>query len=269
MSDDNFYIELKLDVDAPIEVSDFTAAFTALAAEYERHYRTDPELGPNATLFVKEVKQGSIIATLQPYIPLLANAHEAVSMVMLAEDFIVRYGQRISTYLKKGARLPDVSKSELVGYMKQVSAIANNPGSRIELAAVEIKEGRKSIRSVVKFTTEDSRKIKDNIEDHLSILDRIKNRDYNRVLMFFTQSNTKISTVGKKSGELVMVEDIHSKPLSLIYGSDIAEQRIKHEIVNEPDNIYKKGFVVDVIVVEKYGRPVAYSVTNVHQVIDL
>jgi hypothetical protein len=35
------------------------------------------------------------------------------------------------------------------------------------------------------------------------------------------------------------------------------------------ENVFKKGFVVDVNVRSIGGRPIAYAVTNVHQIIDL
>ncbi len=35
------------------------------------------------------------------------------------------------------------------------------------------------------------------------------------------------------------------------------------------DNIFKKGFVVDVIVVSRNNRPVAYKIVQVYEVIDL
>jgi hypothetical protein len=54
-----------------------------------------------------------------------------------------------------------------------------------------------------------------------------------------------------------------------LYASDLVEQRIKHEIREADDNVYKKGFIVDVNFQLKGGRPVAYRVTNLHQVIDL
>jgi hypothetical protein len=57
--------------------------------------------------------------------------------------------------------------------------------------------------------------------------------------------------------------------LPLVYASDLAEQRIKHEIAEAENNVFKKGFIVDVNVQTKGGRPVAYRVTNLHQVIDL
>jgi hypothetical protein len=75
--------------------------------------------------------------------------------------------------------------------------------------------------------------------------------------------------VSTDAGELVTVEKISRKPLALVYASQLAEERIKHEITVEPDNVFKKGFVVDLNVDEKGGKPIAYSVTHVHQVIDL
>jgi len=66
-----------------------------------------------------------------------------------------------------------------------------------------------------------------------------------------------------------MVEAISDRELPLVYASDLAEQRMKHEITEADENIFKKGFMVDVNVETKGGRPVAYRVTNLHQVIDL
>ena len=49
--------------------------------------------------------------------------------------------------------------------------------------------------------------------------------------MVFTQANVKDTPVGRKSGERVMIEEIADKELPLVYAPDLAEQRIKHEIL--------------------------------------
>jgi len=54
-----------------------------------------------------------------------------------------------------------------------------------------------------------------------------------------------------------------------MYASELSEQRLKHEIREAEDNVYKKGFVVDVNVKMVNGKPAVYAVTNVHEVIDL
>jgi hypothetical protein len=89
------------------------------------------------------------------------------------------------------------------------------------------------------------------------------------MLMVFTRSDVNSVEVGRRSGERVKIESLLEKPLALMYGSKLAEERIKYEIREGDDNIYKKGFVVDVNVQTLNGKPVAYSVTNLHQVISL
>ena len=89
------------------------------------------------------------------------------------------------------------------------------------------------------------------------------------VLITFKQSNVKDIAMGKRTGERVAIEDISSRDLPLIYASELAEQRIKHEVREADENVYKKGFIVDVNVQLVGGRPAGYRVTNLHQVIDL
>jgi len=263
------YIELTLAVDEPIEVSEFVAAFTSVAAEYSRFSKSKGDQGNDATLFVSEVKQGSVVAQLIPMLPLLTGTIEGMSAVITAEDFVRRYGGRLGAYLQPGGRAPDASRSELKDFSEQVAAIASHPGSNIEIAAIEVKDGQRKVKAAFKFNTSEARQIQDRVAEHRRELDRIESNDHERVLMVFTQSNTKSSPLGRRSGELVTVEKISRKPLALVYASQLAEERIKHEITVEPDNVFKRGFVVDLNVDERGGKPVAYSVTNVHQVIDL
>jgi len=87
--------------------------------------------------------------------------------------------------------------------------------------------------------------------------------------MTFTRSDIRMSASGKRSGELVRISAISERSLPLVYASKIAEQEIKHEISEAEDNVYKKGFVVDVNVELRGDKPLAYRITNLHQVIDL
>ena len=63
------YIRLKLDTESPIELGEFVGAFTALASRYDRFVRTEkPDADPEASLFVKQIRQGCIEAELIPWI---------------------------------------------------------------------------------------------------------------------------------------------------------------------------------------------------------
>jgi hypothetical protein len=52
------------------------------------------------------------------------------------------------------------------------------------------------------------------------------------------------------------------------YSDQYSAPWIKHVVRETDENVYKKGFIVDVNV-QLVGRPAGYRVTKVHQVIDL
>jgi hypothetical protein len=99
-------------------------------------------------------------------------------------------------------------------------------------------------------------------------LDETEDADHARVLMTFTRADVGDANINQKSGEMVLIEEISDKPLALIYQSNLAEERIKSEI-RDAISVFHKGFVVDTNVTARNGRPVAYAVVNVHQIIDL
>jgi hypothetical protein len=284
MSDDNYgnlsysqimgenpaHITLRLETKEPIEIGAFVGAFTSLAAEYDRFIKeTNPDLKDDAQIFVKEVRKGSIEADLLPFLlgmgPLVTEMDKAI----IVEEFVRRWGQRFMALLNGNkADLPN-TKGELKDWMDGVQAIATDPNGSATIEAATYEDGKRQIRAAVKFDTRQARIAQETLENQKKELERRTSADYPRVLMVFTRSDVNNAQLGKTSGERVKIEEISPKPLALVYASDLAEQRIKHEIRDADENVYKKGFVVDVNVRLNNGRPAAYAVTNVHQVIDL
>jgi hypothetical protein len=270
MAEGRPYIRLKLDVPEAIELGAFVGAFTSLASEYDRYMRDQhPEANMQASLYVKDVQQGSIMALLIPLAPMFPDVANAVGQIVSMEDFVRRYGGRLGQFLSPNKAPEDVTKSELRDFSEQVAAIANTAGSRIEIAAIEIEDGDHRVRAAFTFGTGEARQIQDRIDVARKTLEHTSRSDYQRVLMVFTRSDVRSTPVGKRSGEQVVIEDISDLPRPLVYASDLAEQQIKHEITEAEDNVYKKGFVVDVNVENRNGKPIAYAVTTLHQVIDL
>lgn len=264
------FIRLKLDVDQPIDLGEFVGAFTALASEYDRFIRAErPGQTPDATLYVKEVRHGSIEADLITWGALALSLTALPAAYNILDEFVERLGDRLRTYGKPGGRLVDASKSELRDFGQQVAAIASTPGSNLQIAAMEIQNGEEVVRTVFKFETSEAREIQQRVEEHKRELDHSGRADHLRVLMTFTRSDITTVPVGKSTGERVKIDDISDRALPLIYASDMAEQAIKHEIREAEDDVFKKGFVVDVNVETRNGRAVAYRITHLHQVIDL
>lgn len=265
------HIILNIDVKQPVEIGDFVSVFTALSSQYEKFMRANyPDLSPDADIYVTEVRKGSIEADLLPWA--LASLPAIISVMdqmQIVENFIRAYGNRLSAYFAIGGRDKDANSSDLKDFMGAVRAIANDPNGAGTLEAVTYEDDKKQVRAAIKFSTKQAKTAVVEIEAHRRELEKEDSAQYKRVLMTFRQSNIKDTELGKRTGERVLIEDISDKDLALIYASDLAEQRIKHEIREADDNVYKKGFIVDADVEIKGGKPIAYRITHVHQVIEL
>ena len=264
------HIVLNLKTKNPIELTDFVSAFTSISNQYEKFIRAHyPDMSSDANFFVREVRAGSIEAELIPWaLQGLSAVVNVIEQVEIVVKFVQNYGGALSPYLG-GSKSPEVTRSDLKDFMGAVSAIANDPNGHATLRAVAFEDGKKKIKAAISFDTSEARQAQRQIEDQQVMIEAKESADHQRVLMVFTQSNIKDATMGKRTGERVKVEEISPRDLPLIYASDLAEQRIKHEVREADDNVYKKGFVVDVNVQLVNGKPAAYRITNVHQVIDL
>jgi len=264
------HIILRLSTKNPIEIGDFVSAFTALGNEYERFVRdARPDLAPEASVYVREVRAGSIEAELIPWA--MTGAVTMISYMdqaMILEDFVRRYGTRLSTFFKPGGRLPEASKSELGDLMGQVASIANDPDAVAAIEAVEFQDGIRKVKASIKFRTPEARIAQAQITDQRAELDTKRDAQHPRVLLHFARSSIQDAKLGKRSGELAIVDAISPRALPVVYASDLAEQRIRHEMKESEDNVFKKTFDVDLNVEMRDAKPLAYRIVAVHAVID-
>lgn len=264
------HIVLTIKTRAPIELGDFVGAFVSLGDEYERYIRaTNPDLAAEAQLFVREVRPGSIVADLVPWLSLAVPFIDSMDKMLIVDRFVRVWGGRFQALLGRGKEPPPATRPELKDWADAVRAIATDANGSLTLEAAIFEDKKEKVGAAFKFTTPEARQALTEIERRQRELEATDHTDRERVLMRFTRSDIGDVTVGKRSGERIVIEEIFDRPLALIYGSDLAEQRIKHEIREADENVYKKGFVVDVNIRSSAGKPVAYAVTNVHQVIDL
>jgi hypothetical protein len=260
------HLILTLETKDPIEVGDFVGAFTSLASQYEKYVATMfPDREGGADVYVAEVKEGSIVAVLIEY---GGYALAGTGGLVLLDDFVDRLGKRIKQYTKSGGRDLEATKSDLRDFHNTLAAIAHDPDGSVRLEAAVFEDGERRIRAAFKFKTSDARRAEKEIENHKAEIEGVAREPQKRVFMTFVRSDIRTTETGKRSGELVLIETISKKPRPLIYASALAEERIKSEI-RDDDSVYKKGFTVDVYVETRNDKPVAYSVTDVHQVIDL
>jgi len=263
-------LTLKINNSQPVPLSAFVRAFTSLADEYKLAAYLNPNFdGDDAEVFIQQIRPGSIIADLIPYagfaLPIMASEAEKV---FLAIEFVKTWEERFKA-LAKGLIPKNTSKGDLSRWAGSVEAIARDPLSSATLEAATFRDGKREVEATFTFSSSESKVIKEVIDGEFLRLEEKTSKDHKRVLMVFTRSDVGNAPLGKWSGERVLISEISDKSLAITYGSELAEQRIKHEIRNSDENIYKKGFNVDVKVQLNAIRPVAYSILEVHDVVDL
>lgn len=280
MAESGAFLILTIDTKEPIEVGAFVGEFTSLANQYEKFFKQRfPDAEGDAEVFVTQVSEGSIVAHLLPHWQAIAGggvlsgvtvvgAIELIERINTLEEFVGRWRERLGHYFKKGGREPDATRGDLKDFHNAVTAIANDPQGSLKLEAAYYEDGKREIKASFKFTTKEARIAENEIEAHKKEIETSDSADHLRVLMTFVRPDIRTQETGKRSGELVSIEKLSDKPKPLIYASALAEQRIKYEM-REDESVFKKGFVVDVNVEMRRGKPCAYRVTNLHQVIDL
>lgn len=268
------HIRLIIDTKVPIELSDFTGQYTSIGEGFESFLKQNhPDRNHKLKFYVNEVTRGSIITDIIAAIAfdcaLPMMAIQVIDDIMLLEDFAKRWGSRLSSLIQ--GKLPKkCDLKELNNFYKTTAIVAKDKSASATLESATFIDGRRKIFIQYTFNNKDATAAQKNIElfkHDLTVKEEIAL--YRRVLMTFTQSSTSNAKILKKSADKVLIEDIFPMPLSLIYATGIVEKRLKHEIRNSDDNIYKKGYVVDVMVKTQNGKPIAYSVTDIHQVIDI
>ena len=270
MTDKDAHLILKIETNAPVELGDFVAAFLGLGSQFERfHDRENPNEPGSAGFYVREVRAGSIIAELVPYVgmaaPILGDALAAIKHANELKKFVENFGSGLKRYFKRGGREPKATKGDLSDFHKTVRAVARDSKGSLSLAVYEDGEQRVAFQ----FGTSEAREAELNILEHKQELERTTAADHQRVLMVFTKTGVAHAKTGKRSGETVQIETIHPRPLPIVYASTLAEERIRHEIAEADENVYKKAFDVDVNVELRGDRPIAYRLVAVHDVIDL
>ena len=273
MADGQPHIIITIDTKNPIEIGDFVSSFTSVASQYDKFMKENhPDLSGDARILVKEVSRGPMIADLIPVITIFgasAGVTELLHQADVITDFVLKFKAKLLPYFEPGGSDTSTNASDLKDFMGSIAAIANDPAGSSSIESAYFSDGQKNVTAAITFNTHEAREASKNIETKQLQLQSSEHLPHERVMMVFTQSNVKNSPKEKRTGEKVVIEEISIKERPLIYASDLAEQQIKHEIREADENVYKKGFIVDVMIQSRGGRACAYKVTNLHQVIDL
>lgn len=279
MADENPYLVVNIDTELPIELSHFVGSLTSLSRHYSRFIKKErPDLFSDTEVYVKEIRHGSyefdlIMNGVQGAIN--GGAVTAVWMLsamdkaQILEKFVSDFKSKMAFF--KNGRVPkDVTTtSELKDWGNTLQAIAVDPNASRTLSLATFEDGKREIRAAFRFDNQEAQSALQTVDARLVEMGQKTHPSKERVLMVYTRADINEASPNKKSGERVRISSISDKQLPIMYSSEMAEARIKHEL-RHSEFPFKIGFVVDVFIETSAAeKPIAYAVTNYHSHIDL
>ena len=262
------HITITLDrSDDVIDLVDFAAMFAGLGSQFDNYMKErHPEIHGHARMGIRQMKEGSIIAELAAVV--VPQAIAAMDAAVIMRDFMALIKNRYAT-LSNGRYLEGAKKQDLKDIADSVAAIAKDANAKATYEHREYDETG-NLKNEERFSLEtvSAKKISEIAEFQRTELDKTEGVDHLRVSMVFTRADVGDANLDRRSNEYVLIEEINPGSLPLIYQSELAERRIKTEI-RGAGNVFRKGFVVNVNVRRRYGKPIAYAVVDVQNVFDL
>lgn len=276
MSGDGAHIRIKLDTHEPVALSDFVGSFVGIGAQFEKFIALERfHLKAESEFFIKEVRAGCIeadlVAWVAPAVTTLAGMGpiDLIDKGQILTQFVQSLGFRIGHYFKRGGRDPSATKSDLTDFHKAVAAIARDPNASGVIESAVFEDGERQVRSAFRFRSDEAEMALHQIDLHRKELEAKSDANQERVLLRFVRPSVEAGKPGKKGGQRGIIESIAKRALPVLYVSELAEQRMRHELMQLDGNVFRSLFDVSVNVeFGSSGRPVAYRVTDLHEVLD-
>lgn len=246
----------------PVDVSDFTktmSAFGSLFSNFAQKNGKSKEEA-NAKLYVSKIIEGSID------IHLVELASLAVIPFVENSNLILDFAKHIKSIydyfvLSKGDE-PELNVPELKGVHDMVSIPANDRNGLMTVQVINDNAGNVIFEGCT-FNHIEGNGIQNQSDNVLKERKALSNeRDiYRKQLMTIYQ----VRKDGTDRGNKGVIDAISDRKLGLVFDSDILED----EILRSAQNPMLKGYIVDVIVQTVLGKPAAYKIMALHDVIDL
>ncbi|WII94690.1 hypothetical protein LU276_06580 [Moraxella haemolytica] len=233
----------------PIEVLDFTQSMASFALEYNHHAKTD-----DFKLYIKEVKSGSIIATLVAIAPTLLPFAEHTNSIIEFATHLKNAFER----LKGKPNNATLDATTLNNLSKLVEPVAKDKGATLNIHTVNIYG---DVKDSFNVSSLDANAIQNNARRELESLKEPIATYQNKVVLYFSQARGD-----NKKGDKGIIELISKKEVKVAFGS----QAIKNRMIIDVDyNIFDRAYLVDVKMQTVNDKPVLYTITEFYETIEL
>lgn len=264
--------EVTFDARDVIPLSELADSFKALDRLFAR------EAIGGQRLAVAEIRKGSIVAVLAPFVPVMGPTLSLVSNAVTVGDFVKRLRDGLAAFAGTSPPVApgvDIPAGEVAADLAElVKPLAGRRGSELKVAHIKYRsrsDGR-DVEIEAIFGSEDIDRIAINAARSANPppLTSSQNEDdaqpalLRKVVLTLQQANKGPAKDRGKTADRGVINSISDKSLP-VYFAKTAEG-LKGKMVGQASNPFRYSFKVDVVVTYSAGEPISYTVIEVYGV---
>lgn len=269
-----------LNGDGPIALEDLTDSFAALARIYDRHFeRSSGEKNPK--LYISRLQSGSIEAEIVPLLMVVGSVVPYMEGALVVRDFTKWIGTRIRGFAGIGtvsgapdASGYDLSREDAHDLREFIKPICGKKAAELGIrhAKFHRKNGEREIVAEYDFEENALNRAHVNLGRFIEVSDAETDttpnqKRYVEVLMRWHQASVEAGKERGRTGDKAVIEAVTEKPLPVYF--PIQTQDLKRRMAQDEPHIFRKGYIVDVMVDMIDSEPKLYRVVQLHSVVDL
>lgn len=260
-------VVITLDPGQPIELTDLSSSFAALARIYERHYRTSGDAAPK--LYVTKLETGSVILEIAPLVismglPILDNA-------IIVADFAGRLWRGIKAFSgtpSEPPRLEPPPKDDASDLREFIRPLTGKMGASLGIKHAKYESDDGTRRTVVEYDFDEAQinRAAVNIDEQkrLPPTDDVPQSSalHTEVMLFLEQANRGPGKDKGRTGDRGVIPDVSDKVVPVYFRKGI--QGLKDQMLHGDHNPFEMVYVVTVHATRLDGDVQAYTVADIH-----
>ncbi len=235
----------------PVELIDFTRSLLALGDEFRREVEAKAE-GFDGKLYVKELRNGSLVAELMVIAPAVGAALEAVN---LTHDFFGNLKATID-WLKGLAEKPERMEAKTVANISTLlEPVAKDNGSNCSIVV----HVQGDVNAPLTINAAEANGAQNRAERYLKLERAAATEIHRGVIMGWAVVKNETGTPA--TGEKAIIDKLSDRPLKVVFDS----RALREEMLQGHANPLREAFVVDVETQTVRGKLAAYKILQMHE----
>ncbi len=272
--DDNQYdqeiVQFRFDAGGPIALRELAASFDAIDKIYTKTTNGEERLA------VTELRSGSIIAIVEPFIPFLGQGMQALNAAITLTDFTKLMKSAIDTFSGLKARIVGDEEPDDVGNIaaeiaELVRPLSAKAGASLEFSRIRISSQTKkrTVEVEALYSSAEIDRALINADRHGNEKSLLRLVDVNhddaptlmrKVTLHLQQANSGPAREKGQTGDKGIIEVVSDKALPIYFAKGIG--RLKEKMVKGTKNPLLQTYTVDGIVTRENGQPKSFTVID-------